>query len=146
MKSKGDPVMAIRTKKRIAPGSYMELVQRFPLTSIRDDDHLDEAIEMIDALLRLPRDEGQDDYLDALSDLVEHYESAHADFAETTPAGMLRFLMDSNGLTQQALAGEVGISQTTISHLLNEVRPMNLTHIGKLATRFGVSPAVFLPR
>jgi hypothetical protein len=41
------------------PESYFELVRRFPLIHIRDDDHLEAATGVIDRLLRQERDEGE---------------------------------------------------------------------------------------
>ncbi len=58
--------------------SYLELVLAFPLSSIRSDAHLDEAQQVLDRLLAKGKlDEGDQTYLDALSDLVADYEDRH---------------------------------------------------------------------
>jgi HTH-type transcriptional regulator / antitoxin HigA len=55
------------------------------IRSIRTDDDLDHAIEVIDSLLDLPfRSASEEEYLQALSDLVEAYEDEHVVIPETT--------------------------------------------------------------
>jgi antitoxin component HigA of HigAB toxin-antitoxin module len=64
-----------------------------PLTSIRDDAHLKEALAAIDVMLDVPdRSEAQETYLSALTDLVETYETAHVVFPPRTGLDALRFL------------------------------------------------------
>ncbi|HEV3005416.1 MAG TPA: hypothetical protein VGX78_13200, partial [Pirellulales bacterium] len=58
--------------------SYLGLVLDFPLASIKSDGHFAEAQRVIDQLLaRGTLDEGEETYLDALSDLVGAYEDEH---------------------------------------------------------------------
>src|SRR3954453_23552407 len=104
--------MAVATAKRTLPDTYYDLVERFPLTHIRDDDHLASAHEEIDRLLREDLDEGARAYLDVLTDMVEAYEDEHHPIPDASEADVLRMLMGSNGLTQSGLEKEVGISQS----------------------------------
>ena len=73
--------MAIKTQFRLKGknrDSYLELIQEFPLASIKSERHLKEGQEVMDSLLaRGKLDEGEETYLDALSDLVAAYEDAH---------------------------------------------------------------------
>lgn len=126
------------------PASYFDLVARFPLVKIRDDAHLDAASAMIDSLLRTDLDEGGEAYLDMLSDLVAAYEDAHEVFPAPTEGGLLRSLMEGNGLTQARFAREVGIAQSTVSAVLNGSRALTKAHMVKIARRFNLSPSVFL--
>ena len=64
--------MAIKNLVRTPPDSYFQWVRQFPLMHIRDDDHLGLAQELIDQLLQQELDEGGQEYLDALTDLVEY--------------------------------------------------------------------------
>ena len=50
--------MSFKTGVRPLPDTYFKLVKKFPLTHIRNDDHLAVAHEMIDRLLREDLDEG----------------------------------------------------------------------------------------
>ncbi|CAN5751570.1 hypothetical protein BH23PLA1_BH23PLA1_05190 [soil metagenome] len=67
------------------PDSSFELVRRFPLLPIRNDDHLEAASSLIDRLLRQERDEGAQEYLDALTDLVETYEGSESHWTRNKP-------------------------------------------------------------
>ncbi len=123
----------------------MKLVRAFPLRAILDDEELAAAHAVLDRLLRQERDEGANDYLDVLTDLVEKYEREVHPIPDASEADVLRFLMESNGLSQPELAKKVGIAQSTISAVLNGNRSLTRQHIVKLAKFFRVSPAAFLP-
>jgi HTH-type transcriptional regulator/antitoxin HigA len=130
---------------KAAPASYFRLVERFPLTSIRDDDHLCQAIAMLNEVLAARKDRGTELYLDALTDLVETYERDHEPLGETSQADVLRELMRLHGLTQQGLEAAVGIAQSTISAVLNGKRALTVDQMIALADHFATSPSVFLP-
>ena len=144
--------MAIRTTPRAKPSatpqgtlprSYFTLVKRFPLTHVRDDAHRREAAEVIDHLLRQELDEGGQEYLDALTDLVETYEAEHVAIPDASEADVLRALMKASGLSQPELARVVGIAQSTISAVLNGSRSLTKGQVAALARFFHVSPAAF---
>jgi len=133
--------MALKT----VPTSYFRLVERFPLISIRDEAHLKRAQAMLDELLRARPDRGTELYLDALTDLVEHYERVHEPPLPVSEADVLRELMRAHGLTQKSLEAAVGISQSTISAVLNGTRSLTKDQILSLARHFGIKPSAFLP-
>jgi HTH-type transcriptional regulator/antitoxin HigA len=137
--------MAPETAARSLPATYFNLVKKFPLVHIRNDDHLAAAQEMIDRLLEEELDEGAEEYLDVLTDLVEGYEEEHIPIPDASEADVLRELMRANGLTQPKLAKAVRIAQSTISAVLNGTRSLTKGQVVKLAKFFGVSPAAFLP-
>jgi HTH-type transcriptional regulator / antitoxin HigA len=138
--------MAVKATARRVPDTYLELVKRFPLIHIRDERHLDEALEVLNELLRHDRDQGIQEYLDVLTDLVAAYEDEHVPIADVSEADVLRELMRCNGLSQMALAKAVGIAQSTISAVLTGARSLTKGQIVKLAKFFGIAPAAFLPR
>jgi HTH-type transcriptional regulator / antitoxin HigA len=125
--------------------NYTELVKEFRLVQIRDDEHLRAAHEMIDRLLRADLDPSGQDYLGVLAQLVEAYEDLRFPIAEASESDVLRELMRSNGLGQNALARKVGISQSTISAVLNGHRNLTKDHVIRLAKFFNVEPTAFLP-
>ncbi len=125
------------------PSSYFTLVKRFPLTHVKDDSHRKEAAGVIDLLLREDLDEGGQEYLDALTDLVEVYEAEHVAIPDAPEADVLRVLITSSGLSQPELARKVGIAQSTISAVLNGSRTLTKPQIAALARYFHVSPAAF---
>ena len=137
--------MAGKTAARTLPDTYFELVKQFPLTHIRGDGHLEEAQEVIDRLLQEDLDRGAQEYLGALTDLVEAYEEKHVPIPGASEADVLRELMRANGLSQGRLQQAVGISQSTISAVLNGTRSLTKEQVIALARYFRVSPAAFLP-
>ena len=98
-----------RRSKQIAQNpiddNYLGLVREFPLRPIRSESELDRAIAMIDSLIA--RDDlgiDEEDYLDVLSDLVHRYEAENDPIASVPDADMIRFLVESNDMTQAELA------------------------------------------
>jgi HTH-type transcriptional regulator / antitoxin HigA len=87
----------------------------------------------------------EEEAIELLTLLVDHYESQRYPLPDVGPAEMLRFLLDQNGLSQRDVAAELG-SESTVSLVLSGKRPLNRDHIARLSERFHVSPAVFFPR
>ncbi len=123
--------------------SYLELVLAFPLCSIQSDEHLDEAQRVMDQLLAKGRlDEGEEMYLDALSDLVAVYEDEHHAIEPASDAAMLRHLVESKGVTQSQLSQEAGIAKSTISEVLAGKKPLSRQMIRKLSEYFKVDASI----
>lgn len=136
--------MATRTRTEKGQDAYMELIRRFPLRPVRSDQELDQAIRMMDSLIDKDRlTSGEKDYLDVLSDLVEHYETEHHPLAPASDAEMLGHLIEAKGVTQADVARAVDIAESTISEVLSGRRNLSRKHIGRLASYFQVEPGVF---
>jgi HTH-type transcriptional regulator / antitoxin HigA len=139
--------MAASSKKTTAGRErdhYLELVRKFPLRPLRSDEELAVAIKAINSLIvRGDLDSGEQDYLDILTEIVEKYEAVEHPMPRVSDAAMLRHLIEARGINQSKLAGEVGISMSTISEVLNGKRRLNRNHIGVLAKFFRVPPSVF---
>ena len=119
--------------------SYLPLVLRFPLTSIRSEEHLVAAQNVIDEVLSKGElDEGEQWYLDGLSDLVADYEDQHHAIEPASDADMLRHLLEARGVTQAQLHRETGIAKSTISEILAGRKPFTRQIIRKLADYFRV--------
>lgn len=138
--------MATVTKFRLSGSdrqSYLQLVDNFPLASIKSDAQLAAAQEVLDDLLAKGKlDRGAETYLDALSDLVATYEEARFPIAPPSDGEMLRHLMDARGVSQVALSRETGIPKSSISEVLAGKKPLSRTMIRKLADFFHVDVAV----
>jgi len=123
--------------------SYMELVLAFPLSSIRSEQHLTEAQRVMDGLLaRRSLDDGEETYLDALSDLVGVYEDQHHAIELASDADMLRHLLEAKAITQSRLSHETAIAKSTISEVLAGKKPFSRQMIRKLAAYFRVDTSV----
>lgn len=145
-KASDDVIMAIKTSEKAVANTYFDRIKEFPLTSIRDDSHLSEARKVLNRLVMADLDKGSQDYLDALTDLVEKYEDENASIPDAPAQDVLRLLMKSNKLSQNKLSQKAGIPQSTISEILAGTKQMNVSHMVKLSAIFGVEPAVFMPK
>jgi HTH-type transcriptional regulator/antitoxin HigA len=126
------------------PDTYLKLIRRFRLTSIRTEAELDRATEVLHGLLRQDLDAEGRQYLDALTDLIESYEAKAHPIPDAPEADVLRLLMESGGHSQVSLARASGISQSTISAVLTGTRSLTKEQVVVLAQLFNVSPAAFL--
>jgi HTH-type transcriptional regulator/antitoxin HigA len=136
--------MATANRRGRASDPYFALVQRFPLRPIRSDAELDQAVEMVDALLdRGDLSPAEEDYLDVLGDLIERYEAEAHPMPAVSDAAILRHLIEAKGSSQREVSKATGIADSTISEVLKGKRPLNRGHIGKLARYFNVSPDAF---
>jgi HTH-type transcriptional regulator / antitoxin HigA len=115
------------------------------LLSIRNEYEYDLAVERLNCLLdEVGTDEQHPLYtlLDTLGTLIHAYEEEHHPLPACSGVDILRFLMEEHGLTQSDLP-EIG-SQGVVSEILRGKRALNVRQIRALATRFHVSPAVFI--
>ncbi|CAN5766101.1 type II toxin-antitoxin system HigA family antitoxin [soil metagenome] len=119
--------------------TYLAMVKAFPLQRIRDDAELDASIAVIDDLLDRPHlTEGEQEYLDALGQLVEAYESEHVQLPD-----VLRHLMEENDLKQADLVDVFG-TKSIVSEVLSGKRRLTLRHVRELGSRFGLPADVFI--
>jgi HTH-type transcriptional regulator/antitoxin HigA len=119
--------------------SYLELVLAFPLASIKSERHFNEAQKVIDRLLAKGKlDEGEEMYLDALSDLVGTYEDEHYAIKSASDADMLRHLIEAKGVTQAELSRATGLPKSSVSEVLSGKKPFSRQMIRALARYFKV--------
>lgn len=127
--------------------TYFKLVKEFPLKTIHDDAYHDRAIEVINELLDRDLDFGEEEYLDALTTLVESYEKELPDFdKEASLSEVLRLLMESNGDSQATLIKKAKISKSLLSELLSGNREITLPTARKIAAVYSVPASVFINR
>jgi HTH-type transcriptional regulator/antitoxin HigA len=82
--------------------------------------------------------------VDVISHMISMYDESHQEpLQQGSGIDALKFLMEQHGLGQGDLKNEIG-SQGVVSEILNGKRQLNLSHIKKLALRFGVKPATFI--
>lgn len=138
--------MASKTQFRLKGKSrdaYMELVLDFPLASIKSNEHLAEAQRVIDVLLARDKlDEGEETYLEALSDLVGSYEDEQHAIQPASDADMLRHLVEARGVSQVQLSRDTGLAKSTISEVLAGKKPFSRKMIHVLASYFHVDIGV----
>ena len=122
---------------------YLELVLKFPLTSLKSEEQFQDAQAVMDALLAQGKlNVGEEMYLDALSDLVASYEDAHYPIVPASDADMLRHLMEAKGVTQAELHRDTGLAKSSISEVLAGRKTFSRQMIRKLADYFKVDVSI----
>ena len=103
--------------------------------------------DMLDQLLDIVGDNESHELMglvDVISHMISMYDECHQKhLQQASGIDALKFLMEQHGLDQSDLKNEIG-SQGVVSEILNGKRQLNLSHIKKLALRFGVKPATFI--
>jgi HTH-type transcriptional regulator/antitoxin HigA len=127
--------------------SYLDLVRQFPLRPLRSRNEYDRAAAILDQLAvqdEADLDEGETDYLDTLSLLIEAYDRDHFPMPvrKRSPVELLKFLMEQNQMSTTDLGKLLG-SKGLASEILHGKRELSKTHIRKLAKRFGLDPGLF---
>ena len=82
-------------------------------------------------------------FLETLTALVMQYEEEIEPGPDSSPAGVLKFLVEERGLRQVDLVPLLG-SKSYVSQILSGHRPISRDAAGKLAEFFRVSPHSFL--
>jgi HTH-type transcriptional regulator/antitoxin HigA len=120
-----------------------EMIRQGAPRLLHTDDELAEYTAALMALTAKKRPTvAEDEAIQLLTVLIEQYESQHYPVPDASPVEVLRFLLESNGLSQCDLVSELG-SEATVSLVLSGKRPLTRTHIERLSRRFHVSPSVF---
>ena len=102
---------------------YLKLIKGFPLRPLRSDEDLDAATQVANRLAtRDALDDDEQDYLDVLSGLIEAYEDDHYPIPAVSGVDLLRFLIESRGVTQSEVARETGLAVSTINEILSGKR------------------------
>jgi HTH-type transcriptional regulator/antitoxin HigA len=127
------------------PTTFEELVSIHMLRPIHDNVGYTNACEMLDRLSGLALAKDQEEYLEALTLLVEDYEGEpELTRKKATALEVLRYLCEENGLSGTGLAEILGTSRALGSKILSGERRLTVSHIAKLAKRFSVSADLFV--
>ncbi len=75
--------------------------------------------------------------------LITSYEDRTYPISDSSPAEILKFLMEQHNLKQVDLV-EIFGNKSVVSEVLNGKRPFSKAHIRRVSERFHVSPELFL--
>jgi HTH-type transcriptional regulator/antitoxin HigA len=104
--------------------SYLELVLAFPLASIKSEAHFKTAQKILDNLVsRGQLDEGEELFLDALSDLIATYEDAQHAIPPASDPDMLRHFLEAKTVSQAELSRDTGLPKSSISEVSSARSP-----------------------
>jgi antitoxin component HigA of HigAB toxin-antitoxin module len=140
--------MQTSTATGLVADDYLELIKRFPLAPIRDDEHLAQAHAMIDELSIIGEADltpGQADYLSVLCDLTGKYEQPVLDqmLAETQGRNVLQLMADEHDLTADDVGRLVG-DPAAGAALLDGTLAITPDHARAFAERFHLPADLFL--
>lgn len=115
-----------------------------PFTAIKTEkqynDYTKKIIELLDREKRTKYDE---EVIDLLGVLIEHYDMEHDTFGEADPVDHLKFIMDEHKMKPVQMAEFLGISKSLMSDILNYRRSFSKSMIRKLAERFKMRQDAF---
>jgi len=128
------------------PTSFKALSGLHVLRPINDKVDFKNAQKIADALAVLDRrTRDQDEYLESLSLLMEHYENQHSPIntGDVTPVEALRYLMQSHHMSESDLGRLLG-ERSLGNAVLSGRRALSKSQIRLLAGHFKVSADLFL--
>ena len=115
------------------------------VSTIHTERQYNRAVKMLDHLIdevNEKSDPVKESLIDTLGTLIKDYEDRKIEEPKGNPIGVLKYLLDEHGLTQNDLK-EIG-SQGVVSEILNGKRKLNLRQVVALSNKFSVSPSVFI--
>ena len=139
------PLRAPNGRAATSDDDYFRLVRRFPLRKLRSDAEYDQALEVIDQIMRRPQEEigeGEAAYAGALAVLLEAREREGCEVGRrrTSPARMITHLMEERGMTEAELDDLLGRPSGA---MLAEEEEVGEADARKLSDHFGVSAVLF---
>lgn len=124
--------------------SYRDLIDKFPLRPITDEDQLKQAAARIEALLtRSDRTADEQDYFNVLSLLVREYEHQQPDMLPVSGAEIVRSLVNEHRLTMIDLIPLLGNKQKALA-LLQGTRALDLRQGTRLSRYFKLPAETFM--
>jgi HTH-type transcriptional regulator/antitoxin HigA len=108
-----------------------------------------ELEEYTDALFQLTAIESpspaEEEAIELLTLLIDRYERENYPIPAADARGVVRFLMERQGLTQRDLISQFG-TESAVSMFLSGKRKLTLRQVQRLSERFGLPGDVFLRR
>ncbi len=129
-----------------AVAEYKKVASAEPPKAIHTEQERRHWRHVLDALMAKPEDElsgAEARYGETVAVLIEDYEKRRFPLREISPIEVLRGLMQDNNLKQKDLEDVFG-TEAAVSYALRGKRPLSVQQIRGLASRFHVSPAVFV--
>ena len=129
----------------IAPDVQRQCSSLAPLLTIHSEQDYDASIVRLNALIdEVGTDESHPLYtlLDTLGLVIQAYEEQHHTIPDTSSAEVLSYLIKEPALSEADLP-EVG-PQSTVAAILSGDEALTIQQVRALATRFKVSPSVFI--
>ncbi len=128
--------------------AYMQLIEEFPLRRINTEDENGKALTVLSKLMdkedTLTLDEIE--YMALLAEQISKFEKVAYPLADlkTTIGELVKILMKEHKITQVKLADELGVTQSNISHILNNKQKPTAEQVKRLAQIFHTPMSIFV--
>ncbi|MEX0746191.1 MAG: helix-turn-helix domain-containing protein [Phycisphaeraceae bacterium] len=128
------------------PKTWDSLVRLYPLRPVHDEVDRENVTEIIDAMAGHDLTPDQDDYLDAISTLLDAYESEHhaVETPDVSGLDVLRSLMDDHGISAAELGRLLDVHRSHAAKIVRGERSLTVDHLRRLSGHFKVRPDVFI--
>jgi HTH-type transcriptional regulator/antitoxin HigA len=110
---------------------------------IKTEEEYDEALKRLEVLMDAKPGSPEEEELELIGLLVEHYEEEHYPIGMPTPLGAIEFFMDQKGLTNADMVKYLG-SPSKVSEVLSGKRALSKTMIRKLVEGLGIPAEILL--
>jgi len=110
---------------------------------IKTEAEYDEALKRLEVLMDAKPGSPEEEELELVGLLVEHYEQEHYPIGPPTPLGAIEFMMDQNNLTHADMVKYLG-SPSKVSEVLSGKRSLSKTMIRKLVEGLGIPAEILL--
>ena len=110
---------------------------------IKTEAEYDAALKRIEVLMDAEPGSPEEEELELIGLLVEHYEQEHYPIGSPTPLEAIEFFMDQKGLTNADIVQYLG-SPSKVSEVLSGKRALSKTMIRKLVKGLGISAEILL--
>lgn len=124
---------------------YVDLLVAHQPAKPRNRQELQEMTTLLESLAahETPQSPAMERFIETLTALILQYEEEIVPDPASSPAGVLRYLLDERGLRPVDLVPIIG-SKSYISQVLSGHRPISKEAAHKLAQFFHVAPHTFL--
>lgn len=119
------------------------------MAKIKNEEAYKVALKRIDELLPLVHDDtptNDKNYieLDMISDMVEEYENVHYPIETPSLVDTIKLRMYEMGLTQEKLAELLGLSRSSVSHIISGKGEPSLKTGREISKNLNIDPAIVL--
>lgn len=128
----------------ISSPTYARLLAEVQPRTIRDEHEADRIRAALDALMdKEEPTEDEWEMMALLGDVLSVWEGTTFQPESISVSEKIRSLLEAHNLPQKSLVGPVFKTESVVSDVLHERRRLSYEQVGRLATFFQVSPALF---
>lgn len=125
---------------------YADLLLAVQPRVVTSREQAEHYLGVIDELTNRPMSDGQREIVGLLACLVHDWEEEHEEPVTATQQEMVELFLEDRGLRQRDLVPDVFPTESGVSDFMRGRRRLTYDRVQRLASFFGVSPAMFYER